>query len=453
MLADNMAQLAWTCDKLGEATWYNERWLDYTGRSLDEMMQWGWTQCHHPDHVDRVVASVKRSRETGQAWEETFPLRGNDGQYRWFLSRAIPIRDENNQIVRWFGTNTDVTEQRLAEEALRDADHRKDEFLAMLAHELRNPLAPIRTGLQLLQLCGDDRETTADTMQMMDRQLQQLVHLIDDLLDISRITRGKIELRRETCELATILSMAIESSRPAIEAAGVELTVALPRQKIVLNADPVRLSQVFSNLLTNAAKFTDRGGHIWLSAERCESELQVAVRDTGIGIRPEMLACIFEKFTQADHTERSRSGLGIGLSLVRALVELHGGTVHAHSDGLGQGSEFKVRLPILREVGAARQPAPNEENRDNAPRRVLVVDDNRDAAHSLSIYFKAHGPRGAHRARWPGSGFGERSFSTRLGAARFGDAETKRLRIGAANPSTALGAGDEPGRFDGLGPG
>ena len=264
MLADHMAQLAWTCDQLGNTTWYNRRWFDYTGLSFEETKDWGWTSCHHPDHLDHVVASVTRSRETGEPWEDTFPLRGKDGQYRWFLSRAVPIRDETGRIVRWFGTNTDVTEQRAAEEALRDADRRKDEFLAMLAHELRNPLAPIRTGLQVVQLYGDDRETTASTLEMMDRQVQQLVRLIDDLLDISRITRGKIELRREPCDLRTILSMAIEGSRPAIEAAGLEITVSMPRQDVELDADPARLSQVFLNLLINAAKYTDRGGHIWL---------------------------------------------------------------------------------------------------------------------------------------------------------------------------------------------
>ena len=156
MLADNMAQLAWTCDKLGNVTWYNQRWLDYTGLSFEEMREWGWTKCHHPDHVDRVVASVTRSRDSGEVWEDTFPLRGKDGQYRWFLSRAIPILDEQGKILRWFGTNTDVTEQLAAEEVLREADRRKNEFLAMLAHELRNPLAPIRNALQILRVKGGD---------------------------------------------------------------------------------------------------------------------------------------------------------------------------------------------------------------------------------------------------------------------------------------------------------
>ena len=391
MLADHMAQLAWTCDQLGNTTWYNRRWFDYTGLSFEETKDWGWTSCHHPDHLDHVVASVTRSRETGEPWEDTFPLRGKDGQYRWFLSRAVPIRDETGRIVRWFGTNTDVTEQCAAEEALRDADRRKDEFLAMLAHELRNPLAPIRTGLQVVQLYGDDRDTTASTLEMMDRQVQQLVRLIDDLLDISRITRGKIELRREPCDLRTILSMAIEGSRPAIEAAGLEITVSMPRQDVELDADPARLSQVFLNLLINAAKYTDRGGHIWLSAERSESDVAVVVRDNGIGIRADMLSRIFEMFTQVDKSERSHGGLGIGLSLVQALVQLHGGSVEALSDGPGQGSQFKVRLPLAQGAQQLQRQAPGPHAGQAESLRILVVDDNIDAAKLLAIMLRQMG--------------------------------------------------------------
>jgi signal transduction histidine kinase/ActR/RegA family two-component response regulator len=278
-----------------------------------------------------------------------------------------------------------------SEEALRLADRRKDEFLAMLAHELRNPLAPIRTGLQVIQLCGNDHEIESDTLQMMDRQLRLLVRLIDDLLDISRITRGSIELRRESCVLGTILSMAIESSRPYIEEAGIELSVSTPRSPVELDADPARLSQVFSNLLTNAAKYTGRGGHIWLSAERRDCEVVVAVRDNGIGIRPDMLSQVFEMFTQVDKTERSDGGLGIGLSLVRALVELHGGIVEAHSDGPNRGSEFTVRLPVASGFKSKKQVplTPNVER--SAGNRILVVDDNQDAAKTLSLMLRLMG--------------------------------------------------------------
>lgn len=284
---------------------------------------------------------------------------------------------------RQYELRDQIEELKRGKEALRAADRRKDEFIAMLAHELRNPLAPIRTGLQVIQLSGNELETTSETLRIMDRQLKQLVRLIDDLLDISRITRGGIELRREPCELGTILSMAIESSRPLIEEAGVELSVAIPRYSIELNADPARLSQVFSNLITNAAKYTERGGHIWLSVDSRNREVIVSVKDNGIGIRQEMLSKVFEMFTQGDTPERSRGGLGIGLSLVRALVGQHGGFVEAHSEGPGKGSEFTVRLPVESGFETKRHVAISDEPTLNRSARILVVDDNRDAADAL----------------------------------------------------------------------
>jgi signal transduction histidine kinase/ActR/RegA family two-component response regulator len=292
--------------------------------------------------------------------------------------RQYELRDQIEELTR-------------GKEALRTADRRKDEFLAMLAHELRNPLAPIRTGLQVIQLSRNDLETTEETLKMMDRQLKQLVRLIDDLLDISRITRGSIELRREPCELGTILSMAIESSRPIIEEAGVELSVTTPRHSIELDADPARLSQVFSNLLTNAAKYTERGGHIWLSADTGQGEVIVSVKDNGIGIRKEMLSRVFEMFTQGDTSERSQGGLGLGLSLVRALVEQHGGFVEAQSDGPAKGSEFTVRLPVASRLEAERHVSIIDAPTFGKSARILVVDDNRDAANALSTMLRLMG--------------------------------------------------------------
>lgn len=232
---------------------------------------------------------------------------------------------------------------------LRQADRRKDEFLATLAHELRNPLAPLRNGLSILKLIGNGNpQVTGQTLAMMDRQLAQMVRLIDDLLDVSRITRGRMELRKERVELAAVLHNAAESTRPLIESLGHEITVTLPAQPLFLKADSTRLAQLFSNLLNNAAKYTERGGRIWLTAERQGDEAVVRVRDTGIGIPREKLLDIFEMFEQVDPSlDRSRGGLGIGLTLVKRLVELHGGRVEAHSDGLGQGTELVVCLPLL----------------------------------------------------------------------------------------------------------
>ncbi len=241
---------------------------------------------------------------------------------------------------------------------LRDADRRKDEFLATLAHELRNPLAPLRNGLQVMKLASNT-ETVEQARGMMERQLVQMVRLIDDLLDVNRITRGKLELRKERVDLASVVQSAVESSRPLIEASAHRLTSQIA-EPVFLDADPTRLSQVFANLLTNAAKYTDRGGHIWLTASRQGGAVAVSVRDSGIGIAAEHLPRLFEMFSQVTPAlERSQGGLGIGLALVKGLVEMHGGTVEVRSAGLGRGTEFVVRLSVLDEA-LVQRPTPQE---------------------------------------------------------------------------------------------
>jgi len=271
---------------------------------------------------------------------------------------------------------------------LRDQDRRKDEFLATLAHELRNPLAPIRNGLELIRLAGSNPETLEQARTMIERQIQQMVRLVDDLLDVSRISRNKLELRRESVELAAIVRSATETSRPLLEAADHELCVSLPPEPVLLDADPVRLAQALANLLNNAAKYSERGGRISLTAEHREGEVVVRVRDTGIGIPADQLPHVFDLFVQVDGSRNGpQGGLGIGLTLVRRLVEMHGGTVEACSEGSGRGSEFIIRLPAtsVPEQNGLR----NEDvtpNSAGAPirRRILVVDDNRDAADSLA---------------------------------------------------------------------
>jgi PAS domain S-box-containing protein len=279
-------------------------------------------------------------------------------------------------------------------EQLRHADRKKDEFLATLAHELRNPLAPLRNGLHILRTAGDDPAALEQARTVMERQVQLLVRLIDDLLDVSRITRGKLKLRKEQVDLAAVVRNAVEISRPLIEAAGHELTVALPAEPTYVGADAARLAQVFSNLLNNAAKYTERGGHIGLTAERQGGAAVVTVKDTGVGIPAEHLPHIFEMFAQVDRSlERSQGGLGIGLTLVKRLVEMHGGTVEARSDGPDRGSEFVVRLPVM-SGRPADQPDPDgeSEGRPAAGRcKVLVVDDNEDTAASLSTMLQIMG--------------------------------------------------------------
>jgi signal transduction histidine kinase/integral membrane sensor domain MASE1/ActR/RegA family two-component response regulator len=280
-------------------------------------------------------------------------------------------------------------------QALLEADRRKDDFLAVLAHELRNPLAPLRNALHLLKTRQADAAIGEQARQIMERQVEQLVRLVDDLLDISRIMRGKIELRRAPIELATVVARAVETSQPAIDAGGHELTIALPSEPLWLNGDLVRLAQVVSNLLNNAAKYTENGGKIWLIGARENDEAVVRVRDTGIGIAAEMRSRIFDLFVQAGRAhDRAQGGMGIGLTLVRSLVEMHGGSVAVHSDGPGQGSEFVVKLPILKTSGDEDHQGKHVEPRPTgrpAPRQILVVDDKVDVADSLALLLRLEG--------------------------------------------------------------
>jgi signal transduction histidine kinase len=281
--------------------------------------------------------------------------------------------------------------RREANESLRQADQRKNEFLATLAHELRNPLAPIRNGLQIMRLAKGETEAVEQARAMMERQLGQMVRLVDDLLDLSRISRGKIELRKEQVELAKVIQQAVETSRPAIEQANHELTITLPPDPIHVDADVTRLAQVFSNLLNNAAKYTERGGRVQLTVQRLDGEAVVSVKDNGIGIPVHMLQQVFEMFTQVDRNlERAQGGLGIGLSIVKRLVEMHGGSVEARSDGHGLGSEFVVRLPVASPLvpGLGSNAEPSQ---PSSRHRILVVDDNRDAAISLAMLLRLMG--------------------------------------------------------------
>ena len=385
-LADNITQLAWMTDSAGAAFWYNRRWYEYTGASLEQTRGWGWCSVHHPEHLDRVVENFRRCLETGAVWEDTFPLRGKDGGYRWFLSRAVPIRDQAGNLLRWFGTNTDITAQREVEQALKEADRRKDEFLAMLAHELRNPLAPIRTALEVMDLAGDDAARARHMRDMIERQVTHLARLIDDLLDVSRIARGKVQLRMERCDLVSIARNVTDDYRPIFASSELALTVALPAEPLWVQGDVIRLAQVIGNLLSNANKFSVPGGRVCVTvaADVDAGAAVITVHDTGMGIEPAMLAHVFEPFVQADlGLDRSKGGLGLGLPLVRGLVALHGGSVEARSDGADQGATFVMRLPLAHdEVPAGRAPT-----RGAAPSgdglRILIVEDNRDTADSL----------------------------------------------------------------------
>jgi signal transduction histidine kinase/DNA-binding response OmpR family regulator len=352
----------------------------------------GWIQQYiHPDDQPRVLEAIGEAIRTKSPFELEHRVLRVDGMPGWTSSRAIPLLDAEGAITEWFGTASDITPRKEAAEALgrfaielTEADRSKNEFLAMLAHELRNPLAPIRNALHVMRLTGGGSTAVQSASAMMERQIGQMVRLVDDLLDVSRMSRGKIGIRKARIELASAIQHAVEAARPSCELVEQALTVTLPKQSVYVNADPTRLAQVIGNLLNNASKFTDRGGRIDLVVERDGDMAVIGVRDNGVGIAADQIPRIFDMFTQIDTSlERTRGGLGIGLTLVRSLVEMHAGTVQVRSAGINQGSEFVVRLPLLTEVPdqLSSEPIPVE---PPPRRRILVVDDNRDGASSLA---------------------------------------------------------------------
>ncbi|WP_121968563.1 PAS domain-containing protein [Leptolyngbya sp. BC1307] len=530
-LADVMPQIVWVTGPDGLNEYYNRRWYEYTGCTSEEGMGEQWSIFIHPEDQQRAIDRWNDCVRTGNPYEIEYRCRSKTEEYRWFLVRALPMRNEAGRIVQWFGTSTDIedfkraeedrqnfvrladnstefiamcdlsgvpfyinpagleklgigsmaaarqinlgedlffpedrdrianeflpavlengtgttdlrfchfetgetlwmvsnvtvlvddkdrpigfamisqdiTERRHLEENLRhlaadlsDAGRRKDEFLATLAHELRNPLAPMRNGLQIMRLAGNDTEAAERVRTMMERQLNQMVRLVDDLLDVSRISHGKVALRRERIELAPIIEQAVETSRPGIELARHQLTVGIPPQPVYLHADPVRLVQIFSNLLNNASKYSEPAGQIVVSAEQQQQQVAISVKDTGIGISAEMLPQVFGLFTQVHGAlERASGGeaasetggLGIGLTLVKQLVEMHGGTVSAFSEGLGQGSEFVIRLPVAAAPAGQLESTASKPTKTSA-RRILIVDDNEDSALSLAMLFEITG--------------------------------------------------------------
>lgn len=524
-MADAMPQFVWITGADGGAEYFNHRWYDYTGCAPPECLGDQWVTRLHPDDRDRAKARWADSIRTGEFYEIEYRIRSRMGEYRWFLGRALPARNDRGKVIQWYGACTDIEDQkrtelerlkfvalvenstdfiamfdpqghpffinragleliglhdveqartltwqdfvadqdrrlitdtllpsvrrvghgemevrfrhfhtgdsvwmmahlftlkdargaligfatvsrdirqrRMLEDHLRDlaadlseANRRKDEFLATLAHELRNPLAPIRHGLAILSQAGQEREIANKTLEMMERQLAQMVRLVDDLLDVSRITRNSLELRKESVELTTVIQSAVETCKPLIDSLGHSLEMDLSRAKVLLEADATRLSQVFANLLNNAAKYTQRGGSIRVAATTVNHSVLVSVKDNGAGIPPQMLSRIFEMFTQVDRSlERAEGGLGIGLTLVRRLVEMHGGTIEARSEGNGHGSEFIVRLPVVDAEPPAAPAVSKATMRADVfkDRRFLVVDDNEDSATSLGLLLQLLG--------------------------------------------------------------
>jgi len=342
---------------------------------------------------DEEPALLARLRQ-GERIEHFETVRvAKDGRRIDVSLTVSPVRNANGEIIGASKVARDITQRKEAEAALREADRRKNEFLAILAHELRNPLAPIRNSLHILRMSAGSDPSADCVTDIMERQVNHMVRLVDDLLEISRITRGKIELRKEPVELAAIVRGAVETSRPLIDSACHQLAMAIPPEPLTLEADAVRLTQVIANLLNNAAKYTDAGGQIWLTVRREGERVAISVRDNGTGIPADMLPYVFDLFMQANRSsDRAQGGLGIGLALVKSLVEMHGGSVRAHSDGPGKGSEFVVRLPLAASPRPAGRAEPEPRPSTVLPaRRVLVVDDNRDAAESLGMLLRLLG--------------------------------------------------------------
>ncbi|MEP0914517.1 PAS domain S-box protein [Leptolyngbya sp. GB1-A1] len=539
-LADNISQFAWMADANGWIFWYNRRWFEYTGTTLEQMQGWGWQQVHHPDYVDRVVKYVRRCFETGEHWEDTFPLRSKDGEYRWFLSRAIPIRDEAGTVLRWFGTNTDITDHKQAEleiqkfasladsstdfigmcdlnfvpfyineagrkmigledvqqyretpvgefffpedqdfilnsffprvlqdgqaeveirfrhfktgealwmtynvfylqdvngqqiglatvshniterkqveavrlrlakereqllqreQAARETAERanriKDEFLAVLSHELRSPLNPILGWTRLLQSGKLDATQQREALATIERNAKLQTQLIEDLLDISRIMQGKLSLTVAPVSLTFVITAAIETVRLAAEAKQIQILLDLTTAIAPVSGDAARLQQVIWNLLTNAVKFTPNGGQVTIELRQLDHLAQIRVIDSGKGINPQFLPHVFEYFRQADSTTtRKFGGLGLGLAIVRQIVKMHGGTVWAESEGENQGAIFTVQLPLSSQARSVETDAPHDSATTEAPLRnlqILLVDDETDARELQAFLLEQNG--------------------------------------------------------------
>ncbi len=396
-ITDAMPQMVWSCRADGQNDYSNRRWADFTGMSNTELLGARWVSVIHPDDLPTLQALWAGSLASGTLFELEHRLRHHSGEYRWVLNRALPVRDEAGRIIRWMGTVTDMHDQKLAAEELKAANARKDEFLAMLAHELRNPLAPISTAAGLLKgVYASDPGAVRRTSEIIARQVDHMVHLVDDLLDVSRVTRGMIELKRERIDLRQVVGAALEQVQPLLDMKRHRLRTELPDTRVLVEGDAKRLIQVIANLVNNAGKYTPDEGSVLVAVRIQGGEAVLAVRDDGIGIAPELLPDVFGLFTQARRTpDRAQGGLGLGLALVKNLVELHGGTVSADSAGPGHGSTFSVTLPRLDEPAAD---TPDDTPRPQRPARgqaanVMVVDDNVDAAASLALLLEAEGYR------------------------------------------------------------
>jgi len=406
----------WVCAPDGRNIYASDSFLKMVGQTQEECSNFGWGEVLHPDDAERTIAAWKECVRTEGNWDIEHRFRGVDGNWHHILARGVPVRNERGEITSWAGINLDIGRLNRTEETLREreielqeADRRKTEFLAMLSHELRNPLTPIRNSLFILDHAVPGGEQAQRAKAVLDRQVGQLTRLVDDLLDITRISRGKIKIQPEPLELAGLVHRTVEDHREEFAAEEVELELGLADKPLWLDGDPSRIAQAVGNLLQNAAKFAGRGGRVAITVEEdaAGGTAAIRVRDTGVGIPPDVLPRLFQPFMQGPSAlDRSRGGLGLGLALVKGLIELHGGTVEARSDGVGKGAEFTLRLPLARLAQTAQPVSP--ERPAGVVKRVLIIEDNVDVAHSLreALGFLKHsvevaysGPEGLAKAR------------------------------------------------------
>ncbi|WP_305822316.1 hybrid sensor histidine kinase/response regulator [Massilia brevitalea] len=401
-ITNAMPQMVWTALPDGAIDYHNEQFYDFVGLQPGQAEGTTWAELMlHPDDQDGAHAAWMDCVASGVPYERTFRLRHRSGEYRWILTRGLPLRSDAGEIVKWLGTDTDIHEKKLAEEALQEANHRKDEFLAMLAHELRNPLAPISAAAQVLRIAPGQPDKVRQYSEVITRQVNHMTTLVNDLLDVSRVTRGMVQLEMAEVDIKAVVTQAAEQVHPLIEAGGHALTVQLGAAPVLVRGDRARLIQVTANLLANAAKYTPAGGRIVLSVEPADGKVRIAVRDNGSGIEAQLLPQVFELFVQGKRTpDRAQGGLGLGLALVKNIVGMHDGQVAAHSKGPGRGSMFTVELPLVARAdrpgpGPAAQAMPAASPVSGAaarkPLRIMLVDDNVDAAQTLAALLEGVG--------------------------------------------------------------
>ncbi len=416
-LAEAIPQIVWTAQPDGSLDYYNDQWYKYTGMTFEETRGWGWQPVLHPEDLPICLDAWTRSLETGQAYEIEYRFkRASDGAYRWHLGRALPLRDREGKIVKWFGTCTDIDDQKRSEQSLRflaeenerlyhkaqEASHAKDEFLATVSHELRTPLNAILGWSQVMQRGRLDQASQARALETIERNSKLQAQLINDILDVSRIITGKLRLDLRPVELASVIQAAVETVRPTADARNVRLQIILDNGPGSVLGDPDRLQQIIWNLLSNAIKFTPARGSVLTQLARVDSHMEITVSDTGRGIHPDFLPHVFERFRQADSTSsRTHGGLGLGLAIVRHLVEAHGGTVQAESAGDGLGATFTVKLPLM--AGYVKQESVQYSSLAGEPDtvtqpvpaldglRILVVDDEPEAQRVLAMMLQPLG--------------------------------------------------------------